>query len=79
MCRRGVIVRKVGGKSSPSSSKTFCKMCFHRGRPLRCSTTKITVSLLLPGTSTAAQWHDLLQSRRHRGPGVYEDHDGMTE
>ena len=35
---------------------------------------KITVSLLLPGTSTAAQWRDLLQSRRQFWPTLTTRH-----
>ena len=35
---------------------------------------KITVSLLLPGTSTAAEWRDLLQSRRQFWPTLTTRH-----
>ena len=39
---------------------------------------KITVSLLLPGTSTAAQWRDLLQSRRQFWPTLTTRHASLA-
>ena len=39
---------------------------------------KITVSLLLPGTSTAAQWRDLLQSRRQFWPTLTTRHASLV-
>ena len=39
---------------------------------------KITVSLLLPGTSTAAEWRDLLQSRRQFWPTLTTRHASLT-
>ena len=35
---------------------------------------RITVSLLLPGSSTAAQWRDFLQSRRQFWPALTTRH-----
>ena len=39
---------------------------------------KITVSLLLPGTSTAAEWRDLLQSRRQFWPTLTTRHASLA-
>ena len=39
---------------------------------------RITVSLLLPGTSTAAQWRDLLQSRRQFWPTLTTRHASLV-
>ena len=54
-------------KSFPSCSRVYCRMCIRKGRPLRGKVPqpqKLRVSMLLPGTSSAAEWRDLLQSRR---------------
>ena len=39
---------------------------------------RITVSLLLPGSSTAAQWRDLLQSRRQFWPALTTRHASLV-
>ena len=39
---------------------------------------KLTVSMLLPGTSTASEWRDLLQSRRQFWPTLTTRHASLT-
>ena len=58
-------------RSSPSYWKAFCKMCSRRGHPL-------TVSMLLPGTSSASECRDLLQSRRQFWPTLTTRHASLV-
>ena len=68
-------------RSFPSYSKASCKMCSHRGHPLRGKEPqpqKLTASMLLPGTSSASEWRDLLQSRRQFWPTLTHRHASLV-
>ena len=59
-------------RSFPSCSKASCKMCSHC--VARCPTTKT----LLPGTSSASEWRNLLQSRRQFWPTLTTRHASLV-
>ena len=63
--------------NSPSGQNTT-GLLVHASHIQGAQPQKLTVSMLLPGTRTAAEWRDLLQSRRQFWPALTTRHASLA-